>query len=109
MQDHGQLKNEILQKINNSSDLNDLDDVRIQFLGKKGSLTSLMKQLGSFEPEKRKEIGQKLNAIQKEVLEAIALLGAYSNTRLGNFVFESCKLLSTSEEISLSRFSSTTS
>ena len=71
MQDHGQLKNEILQKINNSSDLNDLDDVRIQFLGKKGSLTSLMKQLGSFEPEKRKEIGQKLNAIQKEVLEAI--------------------------------------
>ena len=30
-----------------------------------------MKQLGSFEPEKRKEIGQKLNAIQKEVLEAI--------------------------------------
>ena len=71
MQDHLQLKNEILQKINSSSELNDLDDVRIQFLGKKGTLTSLMKQLGSYEPEKRKEIGQKLNEIQKEVLEAI--------------------------------------
>ena len=71
MQDHLQLKNEILQKINSSSELNDLDDVRIQFLGKKGSLTLLMKQLGSYEPEKRKEIGQKLNEIQKDVLEAI--------------------------------------
>ena len=71
MQDHLQLKNEILQKINSSSELNDLDDVRIQFLGKKGTLTSLMKQLGSYEPEKRKEIGQKLNEIQKEVLEVI--------------------------------------
>jgi hypothetical protein len=39
MQDHLQLKNEILQKINSSSELNDLDDVRIQFLGKKGTLT----------------------------------------------------------------------
>ena len=71
MQDHLQLKNEILQKINSSSELNDLDDVRIHFLGKKGTLTSLMKQLGSYEPEKRKEIGQKLNEIQKDVLEAI--------------------------------------
>ena len=71
MQDHLQLKNEILQKINSSSELNDLEDVRIQFLGKKGSLTLLMKQLGSYEPEKRKEIGQKLNEIQKDVLEAI--------------------------------------
>ena len=71
MQDHLQLKNEILQKINSSSELNDLDVVRIQFLGKKGTLTSLMKQLGSYEPKKRKEIGQKLNEIQKEILEAI--------------------------------------
>ena len=71
MQDHLQLKNEILQKINSSSELNDLDDVRIQYLGKKGTLTSLMKQLGSYEHEKRKEIGQKLNEIHKEVLEAI--------------------------------------
>lgn len=71
MQDYEQLKNEILEKIDVSSTLDRLEDVRVKSLGKKGSLSLLMKQLGSIEPDKRRETGQKLNLIQKEVLEAI--------------------------------------
>ena len=71
MQDYEQLKNEILEKIDESSTLEALEDVRVESLGKKGSLSLLMKQLGSIEPDKRKETGQKLNLIQKEVLATI--------------------------------------
>ena len=71
MQDYEQLKNEILEKIDKSFTLEGLEDVRVESLGKKGSLSLLMKQLGSIEPEKRKETGQKLNLIQKEVLATI--------------------------------------
>ena len=71
MQDYEQLKNEILEKIDKSSTLEGLEDVRVESLGKKGSLSLLMKQLGSIEPDKRKETGQKLNLIQKEVLATI--------------------------------------
>ena len=71
MQDYEQLKNEILEKIDKSFTLEGLEDVRVESLGKKGSLSLLMKQLGSIEPDKRKETGQKLNLIQKEVLATI--------------------------------------
>ena len=71
MQDYEQLKNEILEKIDECSTLEALEDVRVESLGKKGSLSLLMKQLGSIEPDKRRETGQKLNLIQKEVLATI--------------------------------------
>ena len=71
MQDYEQLKNEILEKIDRSFTLEGLEDVRVVSLGKKGSLSVLMKQLGSIEPDKRRETGQKLNLIQKEVLATI--------------------------------------
>ena len=71
MQDYEQLKNEILEKIDKSFTLEGLEDVRVVSLGKKGLLSVLMKQLGSIEPDKRRETGQKLNLIQKEVLAAI--------------------------------------
>ena len=71
MQDYEQLKNEILKKIDKSFTLEGLEDVRVESLGKKGSLSLLMKQLGSIEPDKRRETGLKLNLIQKQVLATI--------------------------------------
>jgi len=71
MQNYDQLKNEILEKINNTSNLDDLEKVRVTSIGKKGKLSVLMKQLGSLEPIKRKETGQKLNLILKDILASI--------------------------------------
>ena len=71
MQDYGKLKNEVLIKIKEANSLDDLENLRVQVLGKKGSITSLMKQLGSLEPDKRREAGQILNSLQKNIIESI--------------------------------------
>ena len=63
MQDYDKLKNEVLIKIKEANSLDDLEILRVQVLGKKGSITTLMKQLGSLEPDKRREAGQTLNSL----------------------------------------------
>ena len=89
MQDYNKLKNEVLIKIKEANVLDDLENLRVQVLGKKGSITSLMKQLGSLEPDKRREAGQILNRLQKDIIEAIdnkksSLNQIYLNEKLKN-------------------------
>ena len=89
MQDYDKLKNEVLIKIKEAKSLDDLENLRVQVLGKKGSITSLMKQLGSLEPDKRKETGQILNSLQKNIIESIdnkksSLEETYLNEKLKN-------------------------
>ena len=89
MQDYDKLKNEVLIKIKEASSLDDLEKLRVQVLGKKGSLTSLMKQLGSLEPDKRREAGQILNSLQKNIIESMdskksSLEDTYLNEKLKN-------------------------
>ncbi|MFN8388822.1 MAG: phenylalanine--tRNA ligase subunit alpha [Bdellovibrionota bacterium] len=48
-----------------------LDLIRARFLGKKGELTLLMKELGSVEPSARKEVGALLNTAKREVEETL--------------------------------------
>ena len=54
-----------------SEDLRVLDDLRVQFLGKKGEVTALLKSLGGMEPEQRKSFGQEVNATRDAVNQAI--------------------------------------
>ena len=89
MQDYDKLKNEVLIKIKEANSLDDLENLRVQVLGKKGSITSLMKQLGSLEPDKRREAGQILNSLQKNIIESIdnkksSLEDTYLNEKLKN-------------------------
>ena len=89
MQDYDKLKNEVLIKIKETNSLDDLENLRVQVLGKKGSITSLMKQLGSLEPDKRREAGQILNSLQKNIIESIdnkksSLEETYLNQKLKN-------------------------
>ena len=89
MQDYDKLKNEVLIKIKEANSLDDLENLRVQVLGKKGSITSLMKQLGSLEPDKRREVGQILNSLQKNIIGSIdnkksSLEETYLNEKLKN-------------------------
>ena len=89
MQDYDKLKNEVLIKIKEANSLDDLENLRVQVLGKKGSITSLMKQLGSLEPDKRREVGQILNSLQKDIIVSIdnkksSLEETYLNEKLKN-------------------------
>ncbi len=60
-----------IQAIDGVENLDTLDQLRVQYLGKKGELTALLKQLGQLPAEERREAGQIINAAKVEVAEAI--------------------------------------
>ena len=64
-------KTKLVESIHSASTLDELEGIRITALGKKETITGLMKSLGSLDPDKRKEAGQLLNAIKEEVASAI--------------------------------------
>ena len=71
MQDWEDLKAKLVASIHSASKLSELEDIRITALGKKGSITGLMKGLGALDPDKRREAGQLLNRIKEEVASNI--------------------------------------
>lgn len=50
-----------LQQLAEAGDLSVLEQARVQYLGKKGLLTQVMKELGGLEPEQRRAFGQRIN------------------------------------------------
>ncbi len=48
-----------------------LDQVRVQYLGKKGELTQLLKGLKDVSPEERPQVGAQINVAKEDVAEAI--------------------------------------
>lgn len=65
------LKMDLLKSVEGATNLNELEEARIQALGKKGKLTEVMKTLGALTPDERKEMGQHLNLIKDEVSTAL--------------------------------------
>ncbi len=61
----------IIQKaqiaIDNTQDLVDLDKVRVEFLGKKGKLTALLKNLGKLSKEQRPKMGERINQAKTDL------------------------------------------
>ena len=66
------LQQEALSAISSASDLNALNDVRVKYLGKKGSLTSILRGMGKLSPEERPRVGQMVNTARKELEDAIS-------------------------------------
>ena len=50
-----------------ASTLQELDEIRVKFTGKKGSLTQLLRSLGKLPPELRKSTGQEVNTLRDEI------------------------------------------
>ncbi|MFU8816971.1 MAG: phenylalanine--tRNA ligase subunit alpha [Pseudomonadales bacterium] len=48
-----------------------LDEVRVQFLGKKGALTALLKSLGQLTPEERPAVGARINAVKEQLQQQL--------------------------------------
>jgi phenylalanyl-tRNA synthetase alpha chain len=66
-----ELQTRALASIEASDTLQQLDDLRVQYLGKKGEVTAQLKTLGSMEPEQRKAFGQAVNAARDALNQAI--------------------------------------
>ena len=65
-----QLINEATALVGESSSLEQLDAVRVEFLGKKGRLTGVLKSIGSLPPEEKPAAGQAVNQA-KGVVQAL--------------------------------------
>jgi phenylalanyl-tRNA synthetase alpha chain len=68
-----QLTADALSKINAADNLEILDQIRVDYLGKKGELTSLLKTLGQLPAEDKKAAGQDINIAKRDVQQAIEL------------------------------------
>lgn len=66
------LKAEISAQIAAAENLAALEDIRVASLGKKGSVSGLMKGLGGMSPDERKVMGPALNGLKTEVADEIA-------------------------------------
>lgn len=53
------------------SDIKELENLKIKFLGKKGELTAILKQMGSLSAEERPVIGQIANKVRTDIEEAV--------------------------------------
>jgi phenylalanyl-tRNA synthetase alpha chain len=66
-----ELQTRALADIEVSASLQQLDELRVRYLGKKGEITAQLKSLGAMEPDQRKAFGQAVNAARDALNQAI--------------------------------------
>jgi phenylalanyl-tRNA synthetase alpha chain len=71
MENLEELQNSLLDRVAAAGDLEALESLRVQALGKKGEVTQRLKSLGSLSPEERKAAGQNLNRVKEAVTSAL--------------------------------------
>ena len=60
-----------IDAVSAAEDLRGLDEVRVNYLGKKGGLTELLKGLGKLEPQERPKAGAKINEAKTALRDKI--------------------------------------
>jgi len=65
------IRSAALDAIQDAQDAAGLDAVRVQYLGKKGELTAVLKQMGKLSPEERPIMGQAANEVRAALESAI--------------------------------------
>ena len=61
-----------LQAISSAEDLKVLDDIRVAYLGKSGSVTGLLKGMRDVAPEDRPKVGQMVNDLREKIGNSLA-------------------------------------
>lgn len=67
------LKEEVRTKISSAPDPEELNKIRVHYVGKKGVLTALMARLKDLSPDERKSVGAVLNQVKTEFETNLAL------------------------------------
>lgn len=65
------LKNNAVSLILDAKNKEELEEIKLQFLGKSGALTTLIKELPKIPAEKRKEVGALANEVKQTIEETI--------------------------------------
>ena len=62
-----ELQKEALQKIETATNLKELNDVRVAYLGKKGPITEVLRGMGKLSAEERPKMGALVNVIRENI------------------------------------------
>ena len=65
------LKSQVKEKIAEIKSTSDAENIRVEYLGKKGEVIEILKKLKNVEVSKRKEVGEKANKLRVEIEELI--------------------------------------
>ena len=68
-----EIKKEALQHIEVSESLKELDQLRVQYLGKKGKMTTVLREMGKLPKEERPIIGALANDVREEIENVLNL------------------------------------
>jgi phenylalanyl-tRNA synthetase alpha chain len=72
MTDYRDLEREARERIGAAADLSALEALRVEYLGKQGSVSGLLKSLGAMSPEERQAKAPAIQALREAVAEALA-------------------------------------
>lgn len=67
-----QVKQQFTQALATIETMDELEKIRVEYIGKKGFVTDLLKEMKSLSNEEKKSFGQEVNALKNEVNEKIA-------------------------------------
>ena len=65
------LREEVVAKMNEVKTASDVENIRVEYLGKKGLVIDILKNLKNVEADKRKEVGEKANILRVEIEKMI--------------------------------------
>ena len=65
------LKTEVLEKLANTKSLKEVNDLKVEYLGKKGPIQELTSHMRDLDAEGKKEFGMLLNGLKQDVTNAI--------------------------------------
>lgn len=71
MQEIVNLQEEASTAIDNAKDMSELEGIRVDFLGKKGRLTDILKRLAGLPAEERPKVGQLVNDAKRQIARFI--------------------------------------
>lgn len=66
-----QIRKDAISEIEKASSLQEIENIRIKWLGRKGLLTSILRSIGELKEDKRRIVGKKANEIKGEILSLI--------------------------------------
>ena len=75
------LRQDFDSRLNSAADTKQLEQIRIDFLGKKGSLQGLMKDLRNASPEEKPKLGKDINLLKQHVENKINSKGTCLGTK----------------------------
>ena len=66
------LRTQALDELATLNTPKDLEDFRVRYMGKKGSVTGLLRGMGALPAEERPVMGQMVNQLRQELEEAVS-------------------------------------